>query len=146
MAGPNYATVLAALVSLLQDDGRLDGTHITDEPDDPTAEQCPAIQVAFTGFSRTPRRMVNFQYGVGGFDEDLGITIRCTVFSAQSVADAVSQRDDFVQTVQTVLGENPTVGGTTLYAYVTGGTPIGRGDSGSIYAGIDLTLTARVQS
>lgn len=146
MSGPNYATISRAIVALLRDDERLDGAHITDEPDDPTAEQCPAIQVAFAGFSRSPRRMVALQYGVGGFDEDLSFTIRCTVFSAQGVGDAVSQRDDFVQQVHAVLGDNPTLGGTVLYAYVTGGNPIGRGDSGSIYAGIDLSLTARVQS
>jgi hypothetical protein len=146
MSAPDYAAIVRTLVDLFRSDVRLEDVHCTDEPDDPTAEQCPAVQVAFAGFSRTPRRMVNFQYGVGGFDEDLRLLIRATAFSAQSVADASRQRDDLVQTVQAVLGDNPTIGGTVLYAYATGGQPVGRAEGGSIYAAMDLTVTARVQS
>lgn len=146
MAAPDYAAIVQALVDLCRNDDRLAGVHVTDEPDDPTAEQCPAVQVAFAGFQRTPIRMVNFSYGAGGFDEDLTLMIRCTAFSAQSVADASAQRHQLVALVHAVLGANPTLGGTVLYAYITSGQPVGRAEAGSIYAGLDLTLTARVQS
>lgn len=148
MAAPNYSGLIAAIEAILRDDPTLDerSVHVTQEPIDPTPEQCPCVQVTLLRFDRRPRRMVGMAYGAGGFDEDLAIGIRCTAFSAESAADAQRQRDDLVALVHEALGTQPTLGGLVQYAYVTGGTPTGRADEGSIYAAMDLTMTARVAS
>ena len=103
----NYHTVEQALLDVLRaDPGVLAaadaGTpiYVTDEPDSPTLEQCPAVQVYAASASRAISRLAQ---GVRPSNETIVILVRCSASSAESVPDARRQRDALVSTVLDAL-------------------------------------------
>ena len=103
----NYSTVEQALLAVLradpaiqaeQDAGR--AIHITDEPDTPTMEQCPAVQAYVESASRP---VVRLAQGQRPNDETITLRIRCSAASAESVPDARRQRDALVSLVLDAL-------------------------------------------
>lgn len=98
MAAIDYSAIEAAALAQLRADGPIAaegdaGTpvHITDSPDEPTMEQCPAIQLQLANTSRTITRLG--PPGSSPYNETLTMLVRCTGFSAESPADARRQRD-----------------------------------------------------
>lgn len=103
----NYHTVETALMAVLEADpfilAEADAgapIHITDEPDSPTLEQCPAVQVYAASASREATRLAQ---GHRPSNETITLLVRCSAASAESVPDARRQRDALVALVVDAL-------------------------------------------
>ena len=141
MAAISYSTLLAQILTVLRNADALQGAHVTDEPDYPTAEQCPAVQVAFVGFTRVRRRIVARAAAGMPYDETIHFAVRCTAFSGQSAADARRQRDELVQAVEAILDDVPTLGNLVQQMDVLAGEAGDRtAENGSMYAELTLRL------
>lgn len=73
---------------------------VTDEPDTPTLEQCPAVQVYVQGANREATRLAQ---GIRPSNEQVTVLVRCSAASAESVPDARRQRDALVALVLDAL-------------------------------------------
>lgn len=114
MPALDYTAIEAAALAQLRADADLlaeadAGTpvHITDQPDAPTAEQCPAIQVQLANAAREIRHLG--PPSSSPYAETLTLLVRCTGFSAESAADARRQRDRVTTLAMRALeGNDPT--------------------------------------
>src|SRR5439155_22312588 len=96
-------------------DPRLDGVDVSQELEDPTDMQCPAVRIILVDAPREPWVIVAASV-VAGQDRILvHFDFHCWALSAQGTADAARQRDALVKTVVDVIRDNPfMVGSTTL--------------------------------
>ena len=149
MAAFDYTGLLARVVRILRTDDRVSAiaATVTDEPDYPTAEQCPAIQVAMVGFSRRRVRMVARSAAGQPYDETIQLAMRCVAFSGHGAADARRQRDELVRAVEQALDDAATLEDTVQLCDVRPG-PVGArtADDGSMCAEMTLQLEVQVRS
>lgn len=120
MAALDYAGLEAAIVAILQADVRLVAQNPTVTIDNgqgsPTADMCPFVGVSVTGFEREPKQLVGGIASGGPYLETIGITLDCWEFSGQGGSDARALCYALVDTVLSVLADNPTVGGRVMLA------------------------------
>lgn len=144
MAAVDYAALVDALETLFLT--QLSGTHVSQEPDEPTAEQCPAVLIRLEGFTREPARLVGFQSTGSPYDETIRFSLACTAFSAESPGDAARQRDALVKSVLTAVATDPTLGGRLFSLQVLAGDADVLGESAGIFARMTLTVEGQTQA
>lgn len=108
MAELNYSDLTIYVTDVLRADGRLKGTHVTDELDAPT--EFPSVLVKLLRSTRQPFQIVA---GISAGQPDLlhvYLAIECWDFSAQSARDAARKRDRLVKRVVDVLRDNYQLG------------------------------------
>lgn len=140
-----YAQLEQQLVTVLQADPRLAGVDISPEPDPPTSEQCPAIRVGVVGFVRRSLAMVGGLNHGGAYWETMTIGFSCWEFRGEGGADARAAVFGLVQTLEAVLADQPTLGGTVQIGQILQGNfaPHEAGAGGIFWV---ATLSAEAQA
>ena len=140
----DYSALTDRIAELLREDGRLRDVYITTELIPQSAERMPAVLVSLVRADREPFQIAA-PYPTGSPDR---LTIRFILavwtFSAQSVADGLTQRNDVVRRVVNVLRDNIQPRGDILTFLVTGidFTSQRNEETGSVYGHAQITCEA----
>lgn len=147
MAELDYAGLLTGLENQLKADAALDGVTVTQEPMNPTTEECPAVLLQLRRASRRPQRIVGGLLAGAPDDVTALIEVQCWTFSGQGAADAGRQRDDLLRNVIDAVRRDSSIGSRVLWsqATVVDFQTAPGGSGGSVYAVAVLTVEAYAQ-
>ena len=134
MPSLNLAGLQQQLVDTLRDDATLEGVHVTAEPEEPTADQCPAVVVLVLDVAWEERYLVAVNPDTASAVVKPQFALRCIQFSAQGIADARLQRDALVDQVVGVLRRNRQLAGLLTDLRITRVTPADRPAGESIFS------------
>lgn len=121
-------------VQVVLEDGLGDGYYITQQGEEPTSEQCPAVLIDLKRVTHRPTYIV--QNGAGAQDEVTAfLSLTVYEFSAESSADAARLRDRAVKAVVDTMRAHTTVNGYLDWLRIDAvDFQSAPGNSGGIYA------------
>lgn len=145
MGAIDYVRTLRAVTSLLKRAPSLEGVFISNEIEPVTVDQCPAVIVAVSGFTKEVIQIVGMQSGpnIGPHEVRVSISAECWAFSAQGVGDVMRQVSELTSKVEDVLITDPGFSGTCdLGGVAAGQMRYEGGAGGGLYACCQLRIDA----
>jgi len=135
------STITTALEGALRDAPQLEGVHVSQELDDPTADQCPAVIIRVGPLRWEERHLAARDPDSGTAFITMTFGLQCVEFSAQSIEDARTLRDALLDNAIAVLKRNRQVGGV-LDLRITGIEPVPGPPSDGIFSAAIINLEA----
>lgn len=116
----SYATFINTLEAILQGDSELEGVDVSQELNQPTVEQCPAVRIEEQSVDREVKVIADSRYGGRPDHLRVYVNLVCWAFAGpmEGVTGARRLRDELVTKVINVVRRNPTMNNMIDYPFV----------------------------
>lgn len=133
MPSLGLSAIATALQTALQNASQLVGVHVSQELDEPTADQCPAILIEVGSVRWEERYITARDPTTASSLVNPSFNLHCIEFSAQSAEDARTLRDTLLDNLIYVLRRNRQVGGV-LDVRIQGIEPVATPPSNGMFS------------